>query len=90
MSVLQYLNQSTDLKIVSTSEKFLQKAKLVGTGISTLTIYDGTDATGRVVGVLGCVANSSDYLDINEFCPNGVYTVLTTGAGLAKAIIYDR
>ena len=97
MGVLKYLNHTTVAnQVVSTGsggsgKVFLERAHLVGTGISTLTLYDGgPDLLGRVMAVLSCAANTSDDVSIQDQCPNGVYAVMTTGAGISKAVIYDR
>ena len=98
MAVLKYFDyKNAAYQIVSSgsngspaSPVFLERAHLIGTGVSTLTLYDGGDTNGRVVGILGCVANSSDDIIIEDKCKNGLRTVMTTGAGIAKAIIYSR
>ena len=96
MSVLKFLNHTNSLfQVVATGsnrsgQTFVERAHLTGTGISLLTIYDGGDINGKVVGVLQCAANTSDDLLIQELCPNGVYVTMTTGAGIAKAVIFDR
>lgn len=96
MGVLKYLDYTyASAQAIATGSNgsgkvFLEHAHLTGTGISTLTIYDGGGTGGRLVAVLGCLANDNDDVIINESCPNGIYVVLTTGAGLAKAILYDR
>lgn len=90
MGVLKYLNHTNTAYQVTTNESFLERAHLVGSGISTLTIYDGTGTDGRVVAVLSCPANDNDDILIQEKCINGVYVIMTTGAGLAKAVLCDR
>lgn len=90
MGILKYLDHTNAAYQVTTNKSFVERAHLVGTGISTLTVYDGTGTDGRVVAVLSCLANSSDDVIIQDKCKDGVYVVVTTGAGLAKAILYDR
>lgn len=90
MGVLKYLNHTNTTYQITTDPVFIERAHLIGSGISTLTIYDGTGVDGRIVAVLSCPANDNDDVVIQDKCPSGVYIVMTTGAGLAKAIIYDR
>ncbi len=96
MGALKYLDHTyASRQAIATGSNgsgkvFLERAHLVGTGISTLTIYDGGGTGGRLVAILACLANDNDDCVINEICPNGVYVVMTTGAGLAKAVLYDR
>jgi hypothetical protein len=96
MSVLKYITYTSNGVVVQSGsgvsgKVFVERAKLIGTGNSTLTIYDGADATnGRIIALLACVANGADESFINEPCIGGVFQVLTTGSGLAQALIYDR
>lgn len=70
---------------------FVEKATLVGTGSSTMIIYDGVDANGRVIARLSSVANGADNCDnINEKCKTGCFARITSGAGLASGLIYFR
>jgi len=90
MGVLKHITHTTAYQIY-TGKKFIEKATLQGTGNATLTIYDGTGTDGRVIAVVGCLANSFSSDDnINEKCVTGVHAVITTGAGLAQAVIYER
>ena len=76
---------------LATVKTFVEKATIKGTGNGTLIIYDGTGTDGRIIGEIACVANGFSSNDnINEQCPDGVYAVLTTGSGLATAIVYNR
>lgn len=90
MGVLKYLTHTNTTYQVTSSQAFIERVHLIGSGISTLMLYDGTGTDGRVVAILGCAANGADEIIVNEKCSDGVYVVMTTGAGISKAIIYDR
>ena len=91
MSVLGRLTYTGLTSQLATAKTFVEKATIKGTGNGTLILYDGEDATGNIIAEIACVANGFSSNDnINQSCPDGVYAVMTTGSGLATAMVYNR
>ena len=91
MGVLTRLTHTSLSTQVTTDKVFIEKATLRGTGVTTLTLYDGTGTDGRIIAEIACLANDFNSNDnIDESCPSGLHAVLTTGAGIGSAIIYNR
>lgn len=51
----------------------------LGASANVITIYDGIDTTGNIIGIIDSTVTGRDTLIYNVLCSVGIYVVISTG-----------